>query len=96
MSVQTEIPRNKATIGRPSQEPVVDVPEASSNDLSVDVAELGAMVLGRWAEIRTQARTLCENPAIVENRGQPIAEHRQRVLDQLSLWWTPAAYSCHS
>jgi len=45
MSVQTEIPRNKATIVA-SQEPVVDVPEASSDDLSVDVAELGAMVLG--------------------------------------------------
>jgi len=84
MSVQTEIPTNKATIVA-SQKPVVDVPEASSDDLSVDVAELGAMVLGRWAEIRTRARTLCENPAMWKIEGQPIAEHRQRVLDQLSL-----------
>ena len=66
-------------------EPHKSAPHHASDDLAVDVAELGAMVLGRWAEIRTCARTLCEVPALWKIEGQPMAEHRERVLGQLSL-----------
>ncbi|MEZ7975957.1 MAG: acyl-CoA dehydrogenase family protein, partial [Pontimonas sp.] len=66
-------------------EPHKSAPHHASDDLAVDVAELGAMVLGRWAEIRTRARTLCEDPALWKIEGQPMAEHRERVLGQLSL-----------
>jgi acyl-CoA oxidase len=56
---------------------------ARSEDLSVDVAALGQQLLGRWAEIRSKARVLCERPDMWKIEGQPMAEHRERVLGQL-------------
>ena len=70
MSVDLETP-NKTT----------DCPR--SEDLSLDVAALGQQLLGRWAEIRSKARALCERPDMWKIEGQPMAEHRERVLGQL-------------
>lgn len=70
MSVDLETP-NKTT----------DFPR--SEELSVDVAALGQQLLGRWAEIRSKARALCERPDMWKIEGQPMAEHRERVLGQL-------------
>ena len=56
---------------------------APSESLSVDAAALGEQLLGRWADIRTRARALCERPEMWKIEGQPVAEHRQRVFDQL-------------
>ena len=56
---------------------------APSESLSVDAAALGEQLLGRWADIRARARALCERPEMWKIEGQPVAEHRQRVFDQL-------------
>lgn len=55
----------------------------ASEDLQLDTAALGQYLLGRWAEVRTRARALCERPDMWKIEGQPIPEHRARVLEQL-------------
>jgi acyl-CoA oxidase len=72
MSVQTEAAQKSSQ-------------KLASEDLSVDVALLGAQVLGQWADIRSKARKLCEDPALWKIEGQPMAEHRERVLSQLGV-----------
>lgn len=57
------------------------VPDAG--DLEVDSAALGEFLLGRYAEIRRRARKVCESPDMWKIEGQPMAEHRERVLGQL-------------
>ncbi|MFT6973632.1 MAG: acyl-CoA oxidase [Pontimonas sp.] len=68
-----------------TQAPEKSTAKLKSDDLSVDVEQLGKYVLGRWADIRTRARTLCEDPALWKIEGQPQSEHRERVLSQLSV-----------
>ena len=55
----------------------------SSSDLSVDAEHLGEFLLGRWADIRRDARRVCERPDMWKIEGQPMPEHRQRVFGQL-------------
>jgi acyl-CoA oxidase len=50
---------------------------------AVDVAALGAQLLGRWADIRRSARELAGRPEVQRVEGLPMAEHRERVLGQL-------------
>ncbi len=57
----------------------------ASEELTLDVAALGQYLLGRWAETRRRARALCERPDMWKIEGQPIPEHRARVLEQLGL-----------
>jgi len=57
----------------------------ASEDLTLDTAALGEYLLGRWAETRRKARALCEKPEMWKIEGQPIAEHRERVMGQLGL-----------
>ena len=71
MTVTTDIPRSQKNF----------VP---SEELQLDTAALGKELLGRWAEVRLRARALCERPEMWKIEGQPIAEHRERVLEQLS------------
>ncbi|RZU61266.1 acyl-CoA dehydrogenase [Zhihengliuella halotolerans] len=60
-----------------------DVPESITEDPRVDVAELGEQLLGRWADVRRTARALAAEPRTQKIEGQSMAEHRERVLDQL-------------
>ena len=55
----------------------------ASEELQLDTAALGQYLLGRWAEVRTRARALCERPEMWKIEGQPIPEHRARVFEQL-------------
>ena len=71
MTVTTDIPRSPKNF----------VP---SEKLQLDTAALGKELLGRWAEVRLRARALCERPEMWKIEGQPISEHRERVLEQLS------------
>ena len=71
MTVTTDIPRSEKNF----------VP---SEELQLDTAALGKELLGRWAEVRLRARALCERPEMWKIEGQPISEHRERVLEQLS------------
>ncbi len=57
----------------------------ASEELTLDTAALGEYLLGRWAETRRKARALCERPDMWKVEGQPIPEHRARVLEQLGL-----------
>lgn len=55
----------------------------TSEDLAVNPLELGQFLLGRYADIRRRARAVCERPEMWKIEGQPMAEHRERVLAQL-------------
>ncbi|UZX03426.1 acyl-CoA dehydrogenase [Arthrobacter sp. CDRTa11] len=50
---------------------------------AVDVAGLGRLLLGRWAEIRLQARDLAARPELHKTEGLPHTEHRIRTFGQL-------------
>lgn len=49
----------------------------------IDVAALGEQLLGRWADIRKQARALSGSEAVRGTPGLSMDEHRERVLSQL-------------
>ena len=51
----------------------------------IDVPLLEQVLLGRWADVRRQARRLLADPRLHRIEGQPVAEHRERVLDQLRI-----------
>ncbi len=51
----------------------------------VDVAALGQRLMGRWADERRTSRELCATPAMQRIPGQTMAEHRERVLEQLKI-----------
>jgi acyl-CoA oxidase len=51
----------------------------------INVEWLGEYLLGKWAKARTESRTLMSNPEFHRVDGLSMAEHRERVLHQLSL-----------
>ncbi len=51
----------------------------------VDVAALGDLLMGRWADIRRASRARAAKPEFQRIPGQSMAEHRERVLTQLHL-----------
>jgi acyl-CoA oxidase len=60
--------------------PIVDgVPE----EVAVDVAALGELLLGRWAEARRHSRELLERDEFHRIPGLGMVEHRERVRHQL-------------
>lgn len=50
---------------------------------AVDVDALGEQLLGKWAAIRREARTLAARPELHKIEGLPHTEHRARVSGQL-------------
>ncbi|WP_457962399.1 acyl-CoA dehydrogenase family protein [Arthrobacter sp. D1-29] len=54
-----------------------------SGQPAVDVAGLGRLLLGRWAEIRLQARDLAARPELHKTEGLTHTEHRTRTFGQL-------------
>ena len=54
-----------------------------SDDLHIDVAALGETLMGRWADVRRASRELVAREEFQRIPGQPMAEHRERVLGQL-------------
>lgn len=56
---------------------------ADPQDLVLDSAALGEFLLGHYADIRRRARRVCESPDMWKIEGQPMAEHRERVMEQL-------------
>ncbi|MFA5607718.1 MAG: acyl-CoA dehydrogenase [Leucobacter sp.] len=49
----------------------------------LDLAEVGDALLGRWKEERLASRALVADPRVHTPQGTPMAEHRERVLEQL-------------
>ena len=51
----------------------------------VDVAALGEVLLGHWAEVRLTARELAGRPELHKIEGLTHTEHRKRVFKQLGI-----------
>ncbi|QIM19189.1 acyl-CoA dehydrogenase [Leucobacter coleopterorum] len=64
------------TISRPSK--------ATSAD-RIDVSAVGDALLGKWKKERLEGRQMAEDPRMHTIYGQPMEEHRQRVLEQLGI-----------
>ncbi|WP_087509666.1 acyl-CoA dehydrogenase family protein [Cellulomonas iranensis] len=56
---------------------------SAATDPRVDVAALEELLLGRYADLRRSARAIVADPDFQKIEGQPVAEHRERVLAQL-------------
>ena len=52
-------------------------------DLQLDTAEIGELILGRWAEVRRHTRSVIESEQLFKIEGLPMDQHRERVLKQL-------------
>ncbi|MFJ5696878.1 acyl-CoA dehydrogenase [Arthrobacter sp. NPDC093139] len=50
---------------------------------AVDVAALGEQMLGKWADVRRQARELAARPELHKTEGLTHTEHRRRTFGQL-------------
>ncbi|MFF1881758.1 acyl-CoA dehydrogenase [Pseudarthrobacter sp. NPDC058196] len=62
----------------PAAKPVADTPAPA-----VDVAALGRQLLGKWADVRLQARDLAARPELHKVEGLTHTDHRERVFGQL-------------
>jgi len=60
-------------------------PETTLSDPHVDVPALESLLLGRWADVRRAARLLLAAERLHRVEGLPMAEHRERVLEQIRL-----------
>ncbi len=60
-------------------------PTAPMSDPHVDVPALQEVLLGRWAEIRRQARAFLTDERLHRVEGLPMAEHRERILAQIRI-----------
>ncbi len=61
------------------------VSPASKDNTGVDVAALGELLLGRWADVRLAARELAGRPELHKVEGLSYVEHRERVFKQLGI-----------
>ncbi|GAA1492726.1 acyl-CoA dehydrogenase [Curtobacterium herbarum] len=67
-------------------DPAAGTPTGGTDtDVRIDVDLLAEHLLGRWAEDRRISRRLARDPALHKIEGQPIAEHRARVFEQLRI-----------
>ena len=51
----------------------------------IDIAEVGDALLGRWKQERLESRALAADPRLHTPQGTPMAEHRERVFEQLNI-----------
>jgi acyl-CoA oxidase len=58
---------------------------AEASDPRIDIAVVGDLLLGTWAQTRREAREMIKDPAFWRIEGMPMPEHRERVLTQLHL-----------
>ncbi len=58
-------------------------PGPSRAQPAVDVEALGRQLLGKWADVRLQARELAARPELHKIEGLTLTEHRKRVFGQL-------------
>lgn len=55
----------------------------NEKNLKIDVAALADALLGKWKEERLAGREIARKPRFQTPQGTPMAEHRDRALDQL-------------
>jgi acyl-CoA oxidase len=68
---------------RPAPAGTVTGQSANGGTPAVDVAALGEQLLGKWADVRRQARELAARPELLKTEGLTHTEHRQRTFGQL-------------
>lgn len=56
---------------------------SQNQNIQLDTHEIGERIFGRWADIRKQTRAVIEAKQLFKIEGLPMAEHRERVLQQL-------------
>ncbi|TDN90853.1 acyl-CoA dehydrogenase [Microbacterium sp. BK668] len=56
---------------------------AEASEPRIDIARVTDLILGTWAATRREAREVIKDPAFWRVEGQPMPEHRERVLAQL-------------
>ncbi|ROS31745.1 acyl-CoA dehydrogenase [Cellulomonas sp. PhB150] len=61
----------------------LEAPLNDPRDVRIDVQALANQLLGPYADLRREARAVAGNPDFQKIEGQPVAEHRERVLHQL-------------
>jgi len=54
-----------------------------NEDVQLDVAEVGELVLGRWADVRRHTRAVIQEHELYKVEGLPMEKHRELVLKQL-------------
>ena len=54
-----------------------------NEDIQLDVAEIGELVLGRWADVRRHTRSVIEQKQLFKTEGLHMDKHREQVLNQL-------------
>jgi acyl-CoA oxidase len=59
--------------------------ETNAPEPTIDVAVLGDLLMGRWADLRRASRARAAKPEFRRIPGQTMAEHRERTLTQLHL-----------
>lgn len=65
--------------------PTVAHTAAEADEPRIDIAAVTDLLFGTWADTRREAREMILDPAFWQVPGQPMAEHRDRVLGQLRL-----------
>ncbi|WP_127818434.1 acyl-CoA dehydrogenase family protein [Microbacterium sp. CPCC 204701] len=65
--------------------PTVPHTAEEASEPRIDVAAVTDLLLGTWGETRRAAREMIKDPAFWRIGGQPMPEHRERVLSQLHL-----------
>lgn len=84
-------PERAATVpSKPARDAVsapIPAPRADAQPASprVDTELLGRQLLGTWADLRVIARERAAHPDLQRIEGQTMAEHRERVLQQLKI-----------
>lgn len=68
----------------PAPEAEADLPDTEQSP-QVDVAALGELLLGTWADVRKQARELAARSELHKLEGLTHTEHRERVFGQLKI-----------
>lgn len=58
---------------------------AEAHEPRIDIDAVTDMLLGTWAATRREAREMIKDPVFWQIPGEPMAEHRERVLQQLHL-----------
>ncbi|MBD7958331.1 acyl-CoA dehydrogenase family protein [Microbacterium sp. Sa4CUA7] len=56
-----------------------------AHEARIDIAAVTDLLLGTWADTRREAREMVKDPALWRVDGLPMAEHRERVLEQLRI-----------
>ena len=84
----TQVHDHAATETAPeSSIPTRDDATATTNPETpaINVEWLGEYLLGKWAKARKESRALMANPELHQVDGLSMADHRERVFNQMSI-----------